>query len=247
MNQITRRGFLGLTAAGIGGLALGPAWPRMEGLQTPSGSLAPLYRQFVDPDRRYSIRPFWFWNGKLEGEELRRQIKQMVDHGVFGAYAHNRDGLQTPYLSEAWWQAVGEALKAADDHGFSLCMVDEYEWPSGDASDPWLPGSNKSRVVKANPDFQMHRLRPKETLVHGPGNVRVPLPERPAIVSVGRLVAHNTLDGESLATLPFEPPIQGDCLGRSGRRLDRLHLRLGARHRPARPRRGGSDEQGGCR
>ncbi len=205
MNQITRRGFLGLTAAGIGGLALGPAWPMAEISSDPSGGLAALYLQFVNPDRRYSIRPFWFWNGTLEGEELARQIKQMVEHGVFGAYVHNRDGLQTRYLSEAWWQAVGDALQAAREHGFSLCMVDEYEWPSGDAHDAWLPGINKSLVVKANPDFQMHRLRPVETRVRGPQRIHVPLPARPAVVSVGRLVAHARLDGQSLATLPFDP------------------------------------------
>ena len=77
--------------------------------------LAPLYQKFLDPDRKYSIRPFWFWNGALTGEELGRQIRQMVENGVYGAYAHNRDGLQTRYLSEEWWQALGGALQAAKE------------------------------------------------------------------------------------------------------------------------------------
>ena len=113
-----------------------------------SGALAALYQKFLDPDRKYSIRPFWFWNGTLTGEELGRQIRQMVEHGVYGAYAHNRDGLQTRYLSEEWWQALGGALQAAKEAGFSLCMVDEFEWPSGEARDYWMPGINKSHVIE---------------------------------------------------------------------------------------------------
>lgn len=204
MNKITRRSFLGITATGLGGLAVGPAWSWGNAAGSPKTNLEALYDKFKDPDRRYSICPFWFWNGKLEGAELRRQIKQMVEHGVYGAYVHNRDGLETPYLSEEWWQVVGEALRAAKDYGFSLCMVDEFEWPSGEARDYWLPGVNKSRVVAANHNFQMRRLQPTETAVHGPRRVRIPLPPETAVVAVARQIAPNALDGASLKTLPFE-------------------------------------------
>ncbi|MGH9402702.1 MAG: glycosyl hydrolase, partial [Terriglobia bacterium] len=204
MDKINRRGFMEVTALGLAGVAMGPAWA-LGGQQGSSGNgLQSLYEKFEDPDRRYSIRPFWFWNGKLEGGELRRQIKQMVDHGVYGAYAHNRDGLETPYLSESWWQAVGEALKAAREYGFSLCMVDEFEWPSGEARDYWMPGINKSRVVAANPDFHMRRLRADETHVQGPRQIRIVLPNQTAAVVVGRLIGRDTLEGESLKTLPIQ-------------------------------------------
>jgi hypothetical protein len=183
---------------------MSPAWT-LGGRQGSSGNqLQSLYEKFKDPDRRYSIRPFWFWNGRLEGHELRRQIKQMVEHGVYGAYAHNRDGLETPYLSEEWWQALGEGLKAAREYGFSLCMVDEFEWPSGEARDYWLKGVNKSRVVAANPDFQIHRLHQEATRLHGPRHVRIPLPNQPVAVVVGREAGYETLDGDSLKTLPLE-------------------------------------------
>jgi hypothetical protein len=52
---------------------------------------------------------FWFWNGKLEAKEIDRQIREMVSQGVYGAYVHNRTGLQTPYLSEAYFDAVKAA------------------------------------------------------------------------------------------------------------------------------------------
>ena len=112
---------------------------------------------------------------QLTGEELKRQIHQMVEHGVYGAYAHNRDGLQTPYLSEEWWEVLGEALQAAKEAGFSLCMVDEFEWPSGEARDYWLPGINKSRVIEANPEFHTRRMRSTESIVQGPKRWSAPV------------------------------------------------------------------------
>jgi len=213
MSPITRRGFLGVTATGLGGIWLGEAppgslrdgaWAPPSAPSTISGGIEALYKRFQDPDRKYSIRPFWFWNGKLEGEELSRQIRQMVEHGVFGAYAHNRDGLETPYLSEAWWQAVGAALKTAREAGFSFCVVDDFEWPSGEARDYWLPGINKSRVVAANPDFRMRRLRPVETVVSGPKRLDIPLSPETTVVVVGRRLGPDRLDGESLRTLTWE-------------------------------------------
>ncbi len=204
MVPITRRDFLGITATGLGGL-----W--LEGTRSAPANPAPgpsafeeLHKRFQDPERKYSIRPFWFWNGKLEGEELGKQIRQMVEHGVYGAYAHNRDGLETPYLSEAWWTAVGEALQAAREAGFSLCMVDEFEWPSGEARDYWLPGINKSRVVAANPEFRMRRLRLHETEVGGNEPLNIPLPADTTLVVAGRLLGPGRLDGESLTTLDWD-------------------------------------------
>jgi len=153
MSLITRRTFLGVTATGLGGLWLGkPSLsPTVDAGASPAFNT--LFKRFQDPDRKHSIRPFWFWNGKLDGDELGRQIRQMVEHGVFGAYVHNRDGLETPYLSEEWWQAVGAALKVARGVGFSLCMVDEFEWPSGEARDYWLPGSIRAGLSLRIPIF----------------------------------------------------------------------------------------------
>ena len=70
-----------------------------------------LYQGFVDPPREYSIRPFWFWNGKLDKKEVERQIEEMVSQGVYGAYAHNRTGLDTPYLSEEYFGVIEAALR----------------------------------------------------------------------------------------------------------------------------------------
>ncbi len=205
MEDISRRYFLGLTAMGIGGLITAQGWSLQPNVLSSGSGLDALYRRFSDPDRKFSIRPFWFWNGTLEVGEIRKQIKQMVDHGVYGAYAHQRDGLQTPYLSEEWWTVIGQALEAAREYGFSLCMVDDFEWPSGEARDYWQPGPQKSLVVKANPDFQMRQLRTVERSVQGPQTIRISLAEGTAFVSVAQVTGPKTLNGGSLKTLEILP------------------------------------------
>lgn len=204
MTSMTRRDFLGVTATGLGGLWLGDVRRVSARPSSALTGLESLHKEFQDPDRKHSIRPFWFWNGRLDTGELGRQIRQMVEHGVFGAYVHNRDGLETPYLSEEWWQAVGVALKVSREVGFSLCMVDEFEWPSGEARDYWMPGINKSRVVAANPDFRMHRLRPVEKTVRDRERVDIALPEGTALVVAGKRLGSERMEGESLRTLAFE-------------------------------------------
>ncbi len=85
-----------------------------------------LFEEFRDPPREYSVRPFWFWNGRLEAKQIEWQIEQMVAQGVYGAYVHNRTGLETPYLSEEYFAAAGAALKKSRELGFRLGFVDEY-------------------------------------------------------------------------------------------------------------------------
>ena len=72
-----------------------------------------LYTEFLNPAREYSPMPFWFWNGELDGKRIQEQIRLMVDQHVYGAFLHARDGLQTPYLSEQWWEAIDAGLQEA--------------------------------------------------------------------------------------------------------------------------------------
>ena len=204
MPKLTRRDFLEIAGTScISRVYLG-SLVRLSSGYPLARSLEALHAEFQEPDRRHSIRPFWFWNGQLDPKEIDRQIRQMVEHGVYGAYVHCRGGLETPYLSDEWWAAVGSALQSARENGFSLCMVDEFEWPSGEVRDYWLPGQNKSRVVAANPDFRMRRLRPVERTVRGPGRVEIELPEGATLVVSGKRLGSDRIEGDSLRLLAFE-------------------------------------------
>jgi hypothetical protein len=122
-----------------------------------------LYANFVDPPREYSVTPYWWWNGKLDGKELARQIDEMVAHHIYSCIMFPFMGLQTPYLSDVWFDAMGAALAEARKQNFTLNFDDEYEWPNGAARDIWSPWSEdtrylQSRTLKENPDYTMKSL-----------------------------------------------------------------------------------------
>ncbi|MBQ7064037.1 MAG: hypothetical protein IJM90_04005 [Firmicutes bacterium] len=77
------------------------------------------------------IQPFWFWNGEMDPEEIRRQIRQMHQQGVRGFLIHPRQGLELPYLSRAFFERVRVAVQEAKDCGMEVWLYDEYPYPSG--------------------------------------------------------------------------------------------------------------------
>ena len=95
--------------------------------------------------------PFWFWNGEMDETEIRRQIREMADHGIKGFYIHPRQGLTVPYLSDAFFARVGAAIEEASQHGLTVHLYDEYPYPSGVAG---------GEVPASNPEFAATRLVP---------------------------------------------------------------------------------------
>ena len=43
----------------------------------------------------------------IESRRVAEQIQMMVDQGVYGAFVFPIDGLRTPYLTDAWFKALG--------------------------------------------------------------------------------------------------------------------------------------------
>ena len=153
-------------ATGIA-LVLGLLWfPLNAALDATPGSNpepASLYTNFVDPPREYSVTPYWWWNGKLDGAELARQIDEMVSHKVYSCIMFPFMGLETPYLSDSWFDAMGTALAEARKKNFTLNFDDEFEWPNGSARDIWSPWSEdtkflQSRTLKENLSYAMKSL-----------------------------------------------------------------------------------------
>lgn len=70
-------------------------------------------QQFKNPDNIYRSIPFWAWNDKLDSEEIKRQIYEMHSNGIGGFFIHSRDGLETEYLGEEWFECVKTAVRTA--------------------------------------------------------------------------------------------------------------------------------------
>ena len=114
------------------------------------------------------MMPYWFWNGRITPQETRRQMRLMMDQGVYSAVLYPWDGMEVRYLSEEYWKQVGAALDIARELGFELNLADEYDWPSGHAWDFASDAPELSRVLQGHPEFRMHRLEPAEADVTGP-------------------------------------------------------------------------------
>ncbi|MCC6488167.1 MAG: hypothetical protein IT364_11770 [Candidatus Hydrogenedentes bacterium] len=154
-----------------------------------------LEERFADPPHEYSLTPFWAWNGTLDPEELKRQIDEMLDNGVYGAFMHARAGIEsgeTPYFSEGWWRAVDTCVEYGAQRGFRPWIYDEDKWPSGSAG---------GRVLKRNPERNSQKaLRLVQSRVKGPASVAIAVKHARFVVA-GRLAGENALDPASLTDL----------------------------------------------
>ena len=100
------------------------------------------------PSREYTPIPFWFLNGNLTHEEIRRQLQDFRDHGVYGVVLHPRMGLsrRIQYLSPVFFRYLRTAVETAAELEMTVVLYDEGMYPSGSAGGgfPWfsrrLPG-----------------------------------------------------------------------------------------------------------
>ena len=59
-----------------------------------------------EPAAGYRPVAMWFLNGRIEPDEVRRQVAAMAAGGIGGIQVAARTGLETPYLSERWFELV---------------------------------------------------------------------------------------------------------------------------------------------
>ncbi|MBW4027461.1 MAG: hypothetical protein HIU93_08670 [Acidobacteria bacterium] len=172
--------------------------------QASSGSGDQLHEGFVDPPRDFSPMPFWFWNGRMEGPEIQKEIHAMVDQHVYGAFLHARDGLETPYLSDGWWKAIGSGLEESKKDGFEFNFVDEYDWPSGEVRNVQMSGNHQSEVLARHPEYRMQTLAYDSKVVHGPQAINLPADRDTEAVVAARWLGRDRIDSESLRLLNVE-------------------------------------------
>ena len=86
---------------------------------------------FDDPPAENRPRPFWFFNGDMDREEIRYQIREMKKAGLGGFFLCARQGLSIPYLSQEWFELCRFTVDAARENGLEVWLYDEYPYPSG--------------------------------------------------------------------------------------------------------------------
>ena len=103
---------------------------------------------FTNPPSQYRGAPFWAWNGRLDPEELRRQIRILHRMGLGGFFMHSRVGLNTPYMGDEWMKCVGACIDEAEKLDMQAWLYDEDRWPSGAAGG----------LVTKNPKHRMRQM-----------------------------------------------------------------------------------------
>lgn len=103
--------------------------------------------------KKEAIVPFWMWNDRLKKEELLHQLQEIKSKGMNQVIIHPRFGLETPYLSEEWFEAISWVVEEATRQKMGVWIYDELNWPSGYAG---------GKVLEKHPDFQAtHLIRDK--------------------------------------------------------------------------------------
>lgn len=92
-----------------------------------------VYDKFRSPSAEYRGKPFWSWNGKLEKDELLRQLNIIREMGFGGFFMHSRTGLATEYLGDEWFELINACADQAGKLGMEAWLYDEDRWPSGSA------------------------------------------------------------------------------------------------------------------
>ena len=104
---------------------------------------------FENPTKEYRGAPFWSWNGKLDKEQLGRQIGYLKKMGFGGYHMHPRQGLATEYLSDEFLDCISHCVKTGKEQDMYSYLYDEDRWPSGYAGG----------LVTAEPRFRQRVLR----------------------------------------------------------------------------------------
>jgi len=103
-----------------------------------------------NPGGAFSPMPFWFWNDKLDKDELLRQLSDFHKKGVDGFVIHPRMGLDGgEYLSDEFFEFVTFVADEAKKRHMSVILYDEGMYPSGSAH---------GRVVAEDSRFAARRL-----------------------------------------------------------------------------------------
>jgi len=144
---------------------------------------------FKNPPAEYKPMPFWHMNGKLNYEEIDRQMKDMRYASGFGGVTilpvsqqqglggggKVYPGMEPAYLSDAYFDFYSHILQQAKTLGMHVIWYDDLDFPSGSAG---------GRMKKLYPGDTRKVLSKKDSVVTGPLSVSMLVPEGALMAAV---------------------------------------------------------------
>ncbi|MES2658845.1 MAG: glycosyl hydrolase [Verrucomicrobiota bacterium] len=154
---------------------------------------------FLNPGTAYRPRPLWFWNNTtVTPTGMADQLTHFgQDDGWGGVNILPFGGGFSPqYLSEDYFTLYGAAAAKSRELGLTMCIYDEYGFPSGSAGGS--NGDGISRFANAFPDDTIKRLDKTESTFTGPGNYTGTIP-------AGNLMACVAMNTVTLERIDLTP------------------------------------------
>lgn len=91
----------------------------------------------------------YFLNSDLRKEELEKQAELLCEAGYGEIYLHARAGMETPYLSKSFFDALSTVIAVLKKHQVKFSIWDEDNFPSGVAG---------NRIISDYPELTAARL-----------------------------------------------------------------------------------------
>ena len=150
--------------------------------------------EFTEPSIENWPRPLWFWNNTTvteEGvEEQMQAYRDLCGYGGFGILPFGKD-FKPEYLTEDYFRVYGKALEKAKELGLTMCLYDEYGFPSGGIG--LHGGDGIPRFEKQFPEQTIKRLDKLEDTIVGPAIYELKLPFEGKLMSIVAMET-NTLE-----------------------------------------------------
>lgn len=87
--------------------------------------------------------------GRPSREDLRGFLEAYHRAGVNNFLIYPRSGLEVEYMGDEWLEICRHIIEYCAEHGMSVWLYDEYNWPSGKC---------RGKVIRRNPDFASKKL-----------------------------------------------------------------------------------------
>ena len=72
--------------------------------------------------------------GKPDCEQIFEYMKMLKSNGICQAMLYPRAGCELEYLSDEWFETIGNFIKSAEQLGMKIWLYDEFNFPSGNAN-----------------------------------------------------------------------------------------------------------------
>lgn len=134
-------------------------YERLPEWQKKYTSIEEVRERFKEPPMFYAPHTFWFWDDTIRDEHFAAEMAaEMAKQRLNPGYAHPRSGFDAnvpalppeQYLSDTWFNTVGNAVQTAHKNGMTLGYCDDYNWPSGQAA---------GRILEQYPELEAEYLQ----------------------------------------------------------------------------------------